>query len=142
RSSDLLSECKKAVEVAAPVSMDDGRTQVFTGYRVVHNIARGPSKGGIRYHPDVTLDEVKALAMWMTWKCALAGIPYGGAKGGVQVDPRELSPAELEGLTRRYTTEIAPIIGPDRDIPAPDVNTNAQTMAWMMDTFSMHRGYS
>ena len=120
--------------------MDDGTVQVFTGYRVQHNLARGPAKGGIRYHPDVTLDEVKALAMWMTWKCAVVDIPYGGAKGGVIVDPKKLSLKELEGLTRRYATEISVLIGPERDIPAPDVNTNAQTMAWIMDTYSMHVG--
>ena len=122
--------------------MDDGHVEVFTGYRVQHNLSRGPAKGGIRYHQDVTLDEVRALAMWMTWKCAVVNIPYGGGKGGVIVDPKQLSLKELEGLTRRFTTEISPIIGPDRDIPAPDVNTNAQTMAWIMDTFSMHQGYT
>ena len=115
---------------------------MFTGYRVHHNVARGPAKGGIRYHQDVTLDEVKALAMWMTWKCAVVGIPYGGGKGGVIVDPKPLKQRELENLTRRYATEISILIGPERDIPAPDVNTNAQTMAWIMDTFSMHRGYT
>ena len=122
--------------------MEDGHVEVFTGYRVQHNLARGPAKGGIRYHQDVTLDEVRALAMWMTWKCACVNIPYGGGKGGVIVDPKKLTIRELEGLTRRFTTEISPLIGPDRDIPAPDVNTNAQTMAWMMDTFSMHEGYT
>src|SRR5437899_7276242 len=125
-----------------PVQMDDGSTRAFAGYRVTHNIARGPSKGGIRYHPDVSLDEVKALAMWMTWKCAVVNIPYGGAKGGVIVDPRRLSRKELEHLTRRFASEISILIGPDRDIPAPDVNTNAQIMAWMMDTISMHAGHS
>ena len=122
--------------------MDDGHVEVFTGYRVQHNLSRGPAKGGIRYHQDVTLDEVRALAMWMTWKCAVVDIPYGGGKGGVIVDPKKLSLKEVEGLTRRFTTELSPIIGPDRDIPAPDVNTNAQTMAWIMDTYSMHQGYT
>jgi glutamate dehydrogenase (NAD(P)+) len=123
-----------------PVQMDDGSIKVFAGYRVQHSVARGPSKGGIRYHPDVTLDEVRALAMWMTWKCAVVGIPYGGAKGGVACNPKQMSQRELESLTRRYTSEISVLIGPERDIPAPDVNTNAQTMAWIMDTYSMHRG--
>jgi glutamate dehydrogenase (NAD(P)+) len=115
---------------------------VFTGYRVQHNLGRGPAKGGIRYHQDVTLDEVKALAMWMTWKCAVVGIPYGGGKGGVSVDPKKLSKKELEGLSRRYFTEISVLIGPERDIPAPDVNTTPQIMAWFMDTYSMHVGYT
>ena len=118
------------------------RVQVFTGYRVQHNLGRGPAKGGIRYHQDVSLDEVKALAMWMTWKCAVVGIPYGGGKGGVIVDPKQLSQKELEALTRRYFTEIEVLVGPEKDIPAPDVNTNAQIMAWMMDTYSMHAGYT
>jgi glutamate dehydrogenase (NAD(P)+) len=122
--------------------MDDGSVQVFTGYRVQHNLGRGPAKGGIRYHQDVSLDEVKALAMWMTWKCAVVGIPYGGGKGGVIVDPKQLSQKELEGLTRRYFTEIEILVGPEKDIPAPDVNTNAQIMARMMDTYSMHAGYT
>ena len=122
--------------------MDDGSVQVFTGYRVQHNLGRGPAKGGIRYHQDVSLDEVKALAMWMTWKCAVVGIPYGGGKGGVIVDPKKLSQKELEALTRRFFTEIEVLIGPERDIPAPDVNTNAQVMAWIMDTYSMHAGYT
>jgi glutamate dehydrogenase (NAD(P)+) len=138
----VLRVAQRELSVRFPVKLDDGRLRMLHGYRVQHNVARGPAKGGIRYHPLVDLDEVRALAMWMTWKCALAGLPYGGAKGGVQVDPRELSQSELERLTRRYTTEIAPFIGPESDIPAPDVNTNAQTMAWMMDTYSMHRGYS
>jgi glutamate dehydrogenase (NAD(P)+) len=125
-----------------PVKMDNGSTRMFTGFRVQHNMAKGPTKGGIRYHPDVTLDECRALAMWMTWKCSLMNLPYGGAKGGVIVDPGSLSKAELERMTRRYTTEISIIIGPERDIPAPDVGTNAQVMAWIMDTYSMHRGYS
>jgi glutamate dehydrogenase (NAD(P)+) len=115
---------------------------MYTGYRVHHNTVRGPSKGGIRYHPKVDLNDVRALAMWMTWKCAVMNLPYGGAKGGVIVDPDELSQDELRKLTRRYATEISIIIGPEGDIPAPDVNTNPQTMAWIMDTFSMHKGYS
>jgi glutamate dehydrogenase (NAD(P)+) len=139
---NVLQECKKAVEVSIPVSMDDGDTQVFTGYRVVHNIARGPSKGGIRYHPDVTLDEVKALSMWMTWKCALMNIPFGGAKGGVVCDPKRLSRGELERMTRRYTTEIINEIGPEKDIPAPDVGTDGSVMAWIFDTYSMNKGHS
>jgi glutamate dehydrogenase (NAD(P)+) len=138
----VLGECKKAVGVSIPVIMDDGSVRVFEGHRVVHNITRGPAKGGIRYHPDVTQDEVKALAMWMTWKCALMGLPFGGAKGGVVCDPKQLSPAELERLTRRYTTEIINEIGPERDIPAPDVGTDAQVMAWIFDTYSMNVGYS
>ena len=138
----VLREPKRELTVHFPVKMDDGSVQVFTGYRVQHNLGRGPAKGGIRYHQDVTLDEVKALAMWMTWKCAVVGIPFGGGKGGVVVDPKKLSQRELEGLTRRYATEISIIIGPERDIPAPDVNTNSQTMAWIMDTYSMHVGYT
>ena len=136
----ILSTCKRELIVHFPVEMDDGSVQVFTGFRVQHNLAAGPSKGGIRYHPDVTLDEVKALAMWMTWKCAVMGLPYGGAKGGVQVDPKQLSQNELQNLTRRYATEISLVIGPHTDIPAPDVNTNPQVMAWILDTYSMHRG--
>ena len=139
---EVLRYPKRELVVHFPVHLDDGTTRVFTGYRIQHNITRGPAKGGIRYHPSVNLDEVKALAMWMTWKCAVVRIPYGGAKGGVVCDPKEMSLRELERLTRRYTTEISILIGPDSDIPAPDVNTNAQTMAWMMDTFSMHAGYS
>ena len=138
----VLGECKKAIEVSIPVSMDDGSTQVFKGYRVTHNIARGPSKGGIRYHPDVTVDEVKALAMWMTWKCALMGIPFGGAKGGVVCDPKKMSRHELEGMTRRFTSEIINEIGPEKDIPAPDVGTDGSTMAWIFDTYSMNKGHS
>jgi glutamate dehydrogenase (NAD(P)+) len=138
----VLREPRRELTVHFPVKMDDGSVQVFTGYRVQHNLGRGPSKGGIRYHQDVTLDEIKALAMWMTWKCAVVGIPYGGGKGGVVVDPKKLSRRELEGLTRRFATEISVLIGPERDIPAPDVNTNAQTMAWIMDTYSMHVGYT
>ena len=125
-----------------PVKMDDGHLRMFTGYRVQHNINRGPAKGGIRYHPDVSLNEVKALAMWMTWKCAVVNIPFGGAKGGIIVNPKELSLNELEHMTRRFATEISILIGADRDIPAPDVNTDGQTMAWIMDTLSMHLGYS
>ncbi|MEX2210415.1 MAG: Glu/Leu/Phe/Val dehydrogenase [Gaiellaceae bacterium] len=138
----VLSECKKALSVSVPTRMDDGSVQVFQGHRVTHNIARGPSKGGIRYHPDVTLDEVKALAMWMTWKCALMGIPFGGAKGGVVCDPKQLSRYELERMTRRFTSEIINEIGPERDIPAPDVGTDAQVMAWIFDTYSMNKGHS
>ena len=138
----VLRVPKRELTVNFPVTKDDGSVEVFTGYRVHHNLARGPAKGGIRYHQDVTLDEVRALAMWMTWKCAVVNIPFGGGKGGVIVDPKKLSRHELEGLTRRFTTEISLLIGPDRDIPAPDVNTNAQTMAWIMDTYSMHRGHT
>ncbi len=138
----VLSNAKRQLIVSIPVKMDGGDVQVFEGYRVQHNIARGPAKGGIRYHPNVTLDEVKALASWMTWKCATVGIPYGGGKGGVICDPKSLSKNELERLTRRYAFEIAPIIGPDRDIPAPDVYTDEQTMAWIMDTISMVRGHT
>jgi glutamate dehydrogenase (NAD(P)+) len=138
----ILSHCKRELTVNFPVEMDYGSVKVFTGHRVHHNMARGPVKGGIRYHPAVTLDEVKALAMWMTWKCAVVNVPFGGAKGGVAVDPKRLSLSELENLTRRYTTEISILIGPHSDIPAPDVNTNPQTMAWIMDTYSMHQGYS
>jgi glutamate dehydrogenase (NAD(P)+) len=138
----VLRVPKRELTVNFPVTMDDGRVEVFTGYRVQHNLSRGPAKGGVRYHQDVDLDEVRALAMWMTWKCAVVNVPFGGGKGGVIVDPRRLSMHELEGLTRRFTTEISPLIGPDRDIPAPDVNTNAQIMAWMMDTYSMHHGYT
>ena len=138
----VLRVPQRELTVNFPVTMDDRRVEVFTGYRVQHNVSRGPGKGGIRYHQDVTLDEVRALAMWMSWKCAVVNIPYGGAKGGVIVDPKKLSTREVEGLTRRFATEISPLIGPDRDIPAPDVNTNAQTMAWIMDTYSMHHGYT
>jgi glutamate dehydrogenase (NAD(P)+) len=138
----VLSQCKKAVEVSVPVQMDDGTIEVFLGYRVTHNIARGPSKGGIRYHPDVTLDEVKALAMWMTWKCSLMGLPFGGAKGGVVCNPKLLSAHELEHMTRRYTSEIINDIGPERDIPAPDVGTDSRVMAWIFDTYSMNKGHS
>ncbi|TME10171.1 MAG: Glu/Leu/Phe/Val dehydrogenase [Chloroflexi bacterium] len=138
----VLREPRRELTVHFPVKMDDGSVEVFTGYRVQHNLGRGPAKGGIRYHQDVTLDEVKALAMWMTWKCAVVGIPYGGGKGGVIVDPKKLSIKELEALTRRFFTEIEVLVGPEKDIPAPDVNTNAQVMAWMMDTYSMHVGYT
>ena len=138
----ILSQCKKSVEVSVPVQMDDGSVFAFQGYRVVHNMTRGPAKGGIRYHPAVTQDEVKALAMWMTWKCALMGLPFGGAKGGVICDPKLLSLLEKERLTRRYTTEIINEIGPEKDIPAPDVGTDAQVMAWIFDTYSMNVGHS
>lgn len=138
----VLETPKRQLIVSIPVKMDGGEVQVFEGYRVQHNIARGPAKGGIRYHPNVSLDEVKALASWMTWKCATVGIPYGGGKGGVICDPKSMSKNELERLTRRYAFEIAPIIGPDRDIPAPDVYTDEQTMAWIMDTISMVRGHT
>jgi len=137
--SKILRTPTREITVAIPVQLDDGRLEVFTGYRVQHSIARGPGKGGIRYAPDVTLDEVKALASWMTWKCAVVNIPFGGAKGGIVCDPRFLSPAELERMTRRYTAEIIEFIGPERDVPAPDVNTDEQVMAWVMDTYSMHR---
>src|SRR6476659_10199330 len=126
--------------VALPIHCDDGSTRVFSGYRVQHHLALGPTKGGLRYHPDVTLGEVAALAMWMSWKCALAGLPYGGAKGGIACDPRKLSLTELERLTRRFTQEMIPFIGPQVDVMAPDLGTNEQTMAWMMDTYSMHVG--
>jgi len=139
---EILREPKRELTVNFPVRLDNGRIKTFTGYRVQHNVNRGPAKGGIRYGPDVTLDEVKALAMWMSWKTAVVGIPFGGAKGGVICDPKTMSPAELERLTRRYATEISIIIGPRSDIPAPDVNTNSQVMAWIMDTYSMHEGFS
>ena len=139
---EVLGNPKRQLTVSIPVKMDDGSVRCFQGYRVQHSIARGPSKGGIRYHPGVTLDEVKALAMWMTWKCAVVNIPFGGAKGGITVDPKAISLSENERMTRRFTSEISIILGPDRDIPAPDVYTNSQTMAWMMDTFSMTKGYS
>ncbi|HEX6726697.1 MAG TPA: Glu/Leu/Phe/Val dehydrogenase [Nitrospira sp.] len=133
---------QRSLVVSLPVRMDDGHVEVFTGYRVQHDSSRGPSKGGVRYHPDVNLGEVAALAMWMTWKCALAGLPYGGAKGGVTVTPKQLSPGELQRLTRRYAAEIFPLIGPDKDVPAPDVGTDAQIMAWMMDTYSQQVGFA
>jgi glutamate dehydrogenase (NAD(P)+) len=139
---DLLATPKRELTVAVPVRRDDGRLEVFTGYRVHHNVTRGPAKGGMRYHPTVSLEETRALAMWMTWKCAVVGIPFGGAKGGVVVDPAMLSKGELERLTRRYAAELLPIIGPEKDIPAPDVNTDEQIMAWFMDTYSVNQGYS
>jgi glutamate dehydrogenase (NAD(P)+) len=142
RLVNVLQECKKAVEVSIPTHMDDGSVRAFTGYRVTHNVSRGPSKGGIRYHPDVTLDEVKALAMWMTWKCSLMRIPFGGAKGGIVCDPKAMTRPELERMTRRYTSEIINEIGPEKDIPAPDVGTDASTMAWIFDTYSMNKGHS
>jgi len=138
----LLATPRRSMQVAVPLRRDDGTMTVLAGYRVQHNLSRGPAKGGIRFHPHTDLDEVRALAMWMTWKCALIGIPYGGAKGGVAVDPRLLSRNELERVTRRYASEIMPIIGPEKDIPAPDVGTDEQTMAWMMDTYSAHQGYT
>ena len=134
----ILSSPSREIIVHFPVLMDDGRFELFTGYRVQHSQARGPGKGGIRYAPDVTLDEVRALASWMTWKCAVVNIPFGGAKGGVICDPKHMSQGELERMTRRYTSEIIEFIGPEKDVPAPDVNTNEQTMAWIMDTYSMH----
>jgi glutamate dehydrogenase (NAD(P)+) len=136
----ILTHPKRQITVSCPVQMDNGEIEVFTGYRVQYNITLGPAKGGIRYHPDVTLDEVTALAAWMTWKCAVAHIPFGGAKGGVVCDPTRMSRRELEALTRRYVAEIVDAIGPEKDIPAPDVNTNDQVMAWVMDTYSMHIG--
>ena len=139
---NVLLECKKCVAVSVPTRMDDGSVRVFEGFRCTHNVARGPSKGGIRYHQEVTLEETKALAMWMTWKCALMGLPFGGAKGGVVVNPKELSVLELERMTRRYTTEIINFIGPEADIPAPDVGTSPLEMAWIFDTYSMNKGYS
>jgi len=138
----LLATPRRALTVSVPLRRDDGHVEVLQGYRVQHNLTRGPAKGGVRYHPSTDLDEVKALAMWMTWKCALIGVPFGGAKGGVAVDPRLCSRGELERLTRRYASEIGPIIGPEKDIPAPDVGTDEQTMAWMMDTYSVQSGYT
>jgi glutamate dehydrogenase (NAD(P)+) len=137
---EILTHPKRQIAVSCPVMMDNGKVQVFTGYRVQYNIALGPAKGGIRYHPNVTLDEVTALAAWMTWKCAVAGVPFGGGKGGVICDPSKMSQRELEHLTRRYIAEIADAIGPEKDVPAPDVNTNEQVMAWVMDTYSMKVG--
>jgi len=139
---EMLKHPKRELTVNFPVRMDDGTLRVYTGHRVQYNMARGPCKGGIRYHPQVTLDEVRALAAWMTWKCAVVNIPYGGAKGGVICDPKAMTKGELERLTRRYASEIAPIIGPEMDIPAPDVYTDSQTMSWIMDTYSMQKGYS
>jgi glutamate dehydrogenase (NAD(P)+) len=137
---EILTHPKRQLTVSCPVQMDNGQIQVFTGYRVQYNITLGPAKGGIRYHPGVSLDEVTALAAWMTWKCAVAGIPFGGGKGGIICDPSKMSPRELEALTRRYIAEIIDVLGPDKDVPAPDVNTNEQIMAWVMDTYSMHAG--
>ena len=137
-----LTNPKRQIAVSCPVQMDNGEIEVFTGYRVQYNITLGPAKGGIRYHPDVTLDEVTALAAWMTWKCAVAHVPFGGGKGGIICDPTRMSRRELEALTRRYVAEIIDAIGPDKDVPAPDVNTNDQIMAWVMDTYSMHVGYT
>jgi glutamate dehydrogenase (NAD(P)+) len=142
RFRDRIKYPKRAITVAIPVHRDDGSAEVFFGYRVQHHLTLGPTKGGIRYHPDVTLGEVAALAMWMSWKCALTGLPYGGAKGGVTCDPRKMSAVELERVTRRFTQEIIPFIGPQIDIPAPDMGTNEQTMAWMMDTYSTYMGHS
>ncbi len=139
---ERLRHCKRILTVSVPVKMDDGSVKVFEGYRIQHNMDRGPAKGGIRYHPSVSLDEVKALSFWMTMKCAVVNLPYGGAKGGIICDPKKMSRGELERMTRRYTAEISIIIGPDKDIPAPDVNTNAEVMAWIMDTYSMTIGYS
>src|SRR5678810_152000 len=139
---EILTHPKRQIIVSCPVQMDNGAIQVFTGYRVQYNITLGPAKGGIRYHPDVSLDEVTALAAWMTWKCAVAHIPFGGAKGGIVCDPTRMSRRELEALTRRYVAEIVDLIGPEKDVPAPDVNTNDQIMAWIMDTYSMHVGHT
>jgi len=138
----MLATPRREIHVAIPLRRDDGRTEVLHGFRVQHNVSRGPGKGGLRYHPSVDIDEVRALAMWMTWKCAVVELPYGGAKGGVAIEPRQYSPAELERVTRRYTSEIMPMIGPERDIMAPDVGTDAQTMAWVMDTYSVNQGYT
>ncbi len=142
KDRDRLKYPKRSMVVALPIHCDDGSTKVFSGYRVQHHLTLGPTKGGLRYHPDVTLGEVAALAMWMSWKCALTGLPYGGAKGGITCDPRQLTPSELERLTRRYTQEMIPFIGPQIDVMAPDMGTNEQVMAWMMDTYSMHMGHS
>src|ERR1700689_1383792 len=138
----VLRYPNRELTVYIPVQMDDGRLEVFTGFRVQHSIARGPAKGGIRYAPDVTLDEVRALASWMTWKCAVVNIPFGGAKGGVVCDPKKMSQGELERLTRRYAVAISDMIGPEQDIPAPDVYTNAQVMAWILDTYSLIKGHA
>ncbi|WP_139007329.1 Glu/Leu/Phe/Val family dehydrogenase [Arthrobacter crystallopoietes] len=138
----LLASPRREITVSIPLRRDDGSVEVLTGYRVQHNFSRGPAKGGLRYSPDVSLDEVRALAMWMTWKCALLDVPYGGAKGGITIDPRKYSKQELERVTRRYTSEIMPVIGPEKDIPAPDIGTDEQTMAWMMDTYSVNMGYT
>jgi glutamate dehydrogenase (NAD(P)+) len=138
----ILTHPKRQIIVSCPIQMDNGEIEVFTGYRVQYNITLGPAKGGIRYHPDVTLDEVTALAAWMTWKCAVAHVPFGGGKGGVVCDPTRMSRRELEALTRRYVAEIVDAIGPEKDVPAPDINTNDQIMAWVMDTYSMHVGHT
>src|SRR5579859_1791032 len=138
----MIKYPERVLTVSVPVRLDDGHIHRFEGYRVQHSQVRGPAKGGIRYHPQVTLDEVKALATWMTWKCAVVNIPFGGAKGGITCDPKQMSKGELERMTRRYTSAILPLIGPEQDIPAPDVYTNSQTMAWIMDTYSMTKGYS
>src|SRR5713101_5658662 len=138
---DRIKYPKRSLTVALPIHRDNGDTQVFTGYRVQHHLTLGPTKGGLRYHPDVTLGEVAALAMWMSWKCSLCGLPYGGAKGGVTCDPRKMSRGEIERMTRRFTEEMIPFIGPHIDVMAPDVGTNEQIMAWMMDTYSMHEGH-
>ncbi|WP_436700838.1 Glu/Leu/Phe/Val family dehydrogenase [Nocardioides sp. BYT-33-1] len=138
----MLATPRREVTVSIPLRRDDGTTELVVGHRVQHNFSRGPAKGGLRYSPDVTLDEVRALAMWMTWKCALLDVPYGGAKGGVAIDPRHYSQAELERVTRRYTSEISPLIGPERDIPAPDIGTDEKTMAWLMDTYSVQQGHT
>ncbi|MGD8776090.1 MAG: Glu/Leu/Phe/Val dehydrogenase dimerization domain-containing protein [Syntrophobacterales bacterium] len=140
--ADKIKHPRREFTVRFPLRYDDGRVELLTGYRVQHNTLRGPAKGGIRYHPQVDLDEVRALAGWMTWKCAVVNIPYGGGKGGVTCDPSSMSQSEIERLTRRYTWEISPIIGPDKDIPAPDVNTNPQVMAWIVDTYSVFMGYT
>jgi glutamate dehydrogenase (NAD(P)+) len=139
---EMLATPRREVTVSIPLRRDDGSTEVLVGHRVQHNFSRGPAKGGLRYSPDVDLDEVRALAMWMTWKCALLDVPYGGAKGGVRIDPRLYSRAELERVTRRYTSEISPLIGPGRDIPAPDIGTDEDTMAWLMDTYSVQQGHT
>ncbi|MDH6197032.1 glutamate dehydrogenase (NAD(P)+) [Mycobacterium frederiksbergense] len=138
----LLANPRRELTVSVPLRRDSGEIELLIGHRVQHNVSRGPAKGGLRYSPDVTIDEVRALAMWMTWKCALLDVPYGGAKGGIRIDPRQYSRAELERVTRRYTSEISPLIGPDHDIPAPDVGTDEQTMAWMMDTYSVQKGHT
>jgi len=138
----MLATPRREIHVAIPLRRDDGSTQVLHGFRVQHNVSRGPGKGGLRYHPSVDIDEVRALAMWMTWKCAVVELPYGGAKGGVAIEPRQYSTAELERVTRRYTSEIMPLIGPEHDIMAPDIGTNAQTMAWVMDTYSVNQGHT
>lgn len=138
----LLGSSRRETRVSIPLRRDDGTMEVLTGYRVQHNFSRGPTKGGLRYSPDVSLDEVRALAMWMTWKCALLDVPYGGAKGGVTIDPRLYSQSELERVTRRYASELQPVLGPDKDIPAPDIGTDEQTMAWIMDTYSVNAGYT